>query len=550
MTRLPIPGSDDGTWGSILNDFLDVEHNSDGSLKNVVRPTQLDDKLDHSLLTTKGDLLVAGSSAVPTRLGVGSNGTVLTADSTQTTGMKWAAIPGGSGSTYPNGDTATVVGRPEVFDVTDYGAVGDGSTDDTTAIQNALNAAAASSRYVGGGTVQLGAKTYVVGPLTIPHRVTLQGIGRNASILQMRAGSIAPCLTFGAHTQVSTIRDLRIDGNKYNQTSTGAIGILFQTPFANGSSDEFNDPRNVVQNVMVQSCKGDGIQMSGRGGHVLTNIAIWACDGNGILADGQDSFFSDIDIGGCGLDGFLVTGAEHHFANCKAWYSGGITNTGGVGNGWHINTFGGFTGTSLSAQDNGRAGFYFDSCGRVSISGLIADSNNYAGHGDPGVDLSNAYAVTLDGVSWDRSANTNRQQYALRIGGGSGGNSIRLTTDNNAIGWIDPASVTDGNEIFFDSTRGTQSVSYSSSLTPVPYYGGTIRVTLTGNITINAVDDPYSGLTMRFIFTQDATGGRTVTWNAVYKTTWTPNTAANKTNIIEFMYNGSNWLQLNTTVGL
>lgn len=33
MSRLPTPGSDSGVWGSILNDFLSVEHNSDGSLK-------------------------------------------------------------------------------------------------------------------------------------------------------------------------------------------------------------------------------------------------------------------------------------------------------------------------------------------------------------------------------------------------------------------------------------------------------------------------------------------------------------------------------------
>lgn len=31
--RLPTPGSDVGTWGSILNDFLRVEHNDDGTLK-------------------------------------------------------------------------------------------------------------------------------------------------------------------------------------------------------------------------------------------------------------------------------------------------------------------------------------------------------------------------------------------------------------------------------------------------------------------------------------------------------------------------------------
>lgn len=34
MPRLPKPGSDTGTWGTILNDFLDVSHNSDGSLKS------------------------------------------------------------------------------------------------------------------------------------------------------------------------------------------------------------------------------------------------------------------------------------------------------------------------------------------------------------------------------------------------------------------------------------------------------------------------------------------------------------------------------------
>lgn len=33
MARLPTPGSDNDNWGSILNDFLDTSHNSDGTLK-------------------------------------------------------------------------------------------------------------------------------------------------------------------------------------------------------------------------------------------------------------------------------------------------------------------------------------------------------------------------------------------------------------------------------------------------------------------------------------------------------------------------------------
>lgn len=35
MARLPIPGSDDNTWGNILNTYLQVSLNSDGTLKTV-----------------------------------------------------------------------------------------------------------------------------------------------------------------------------------------------------------------------------------------------------------------------------------------------------------------------------------------------------------------------------------------------------------------------------------------------------------------------------------------------------------------------------------
>jgi hypothetical protein len=50
---------------------------------------------DQTPLTTKGDVFTF--STVDARLGVGANGTVLTADSAETTGLKWAA-PAGGGS--------------------------------------------------------------------------------------------------------------------------------------------------------------------------------------------------------------------------------------------------------------------------------------------------------------------------------------------------------------------------------------------------------------------------------------------------------------------
>jgi hypothetical protein len=49
-----------------------------------------------STVTTKGDLLAATGSATVVRLGVGSDGQILTADSASTPGVKWAAAPVGS----------------------------------------------------------------------------------------------------------------------------------------------------------------------------------------------------------------------------------------------------------------------------------------------------------------------------------------------------------------------------------------------------------------------------------------------------------------------
>jgi hypothetical protein len=62
----------------------------------VGRIPSVEGGIQPTLLTTKGDIIVATGNATLVRQGVGTNGQVLTADSTQADGVIWATPAGGS----------------------------------------------------------------------------------------------------------------------------------------------------------------------------------------------------------------------------------------------------------------------------------------------------------------------------------------------------------------------------------------------------------------------------------------------------------------------
>ena len=77
MARLPVPGSDNGTWGDILNAYLSVEHNADGTLKTVP--------------LTKGGTGATDAATARTNLGLSIGTNVQAPISLTTTGSSGAA---------------------------------------------------------------------------------------------------------------------------------------------------------------------------------------------------------------------------------------------------------------------------------------------------------------------------------------------------------------------------------------------------------------------------------------------------------------------------
>jgi len=84
------------------NVFTDADHSKLNAIEanaDVTDATNVDaaGAVMNSDLDTKGEILVGDGSGDPTALSVGQNGYILTADSSEATGIKWAANAGGGG---------------------------------------------------------------------------------------------------------------------------------------------------------------------------------------------------------------------------------------------------------------------------------------------------------------------------------------------------------------------------------------------------------------------------------------------------------------------
>jgi len=181
-----------------------------------------------------------------------------------------------------------------VVNVRDYGAVGNGSTDDGPSIQSAIDAAGSS-----GSEVYLPPGTFVVGDCLFVHSNThLRGSGIDSTVIKKKADSFYPagssqflnCVVgVGSSKNVGytalnpgasvTFSDFTVDGNFSNQANIAyqyGFGLSVSPSYAGGSSGGCVDGVTISR-VKVINTANDGIRIHSARNVLISDSIVYNC---------------------------------------------------------------------------------------------------------------------------------------------------------------------------------------------------------------------------------------------------------------------------------
>jgi hypothetical protein len=248
MTRLPTPGSDSGIWGDLLNDFLGVEHNADGSLK-LRTDSALTSKADKSTTVTAGAGLSGGGDLSANRTLAVSYGTAAGTAAQGNATRPAVLMPAPSGSD----DTAAI---QAIIDTSSLG--------DTVVFRAGTYLVTApivllpGRRYVGQGWAMAG---------TSGGSVIKQANGANIT----NAAGLSGILVAQAWSTNAAgcdgpihIENISVNGNLANNGSSTACGIILCNFWSR------------VEHCYIYSIPKDGIRLTdvtADGSHQISNSA-------------------------------------------------------------------------------------------------------------------------------------------------------------------------------------------------------------------------------------------------------------------------------------
>ena len=432
----------------------------------------------------------------------------------------------------------------EIFNVKSFGAIGDGITDDTAAIEAADAAACAGTLGIDGATT-LAEGTVYFPPGTYRHTgLTYRGApwaggGRNVCTLAY-SGSGASVNAVGTNRarKLLSISDIALDGRN---ASTGAYGL-----------DLGHNQRSLgaLNRVHITRFPSWGIYFSENA---------WIISFNDVYL----SFNADEENSGIGV------APEVTALNAIEWYHLVLENNGtaesGVGGGIELNGsallqwsfYGGTWEGNLGAAEA-----RFIDCDAVVIDGLYLESDLAANGATDGLVFGGDITVRVSGC-WFAAVRSHVGK-ALTFSGTS-----RASLDScwfHSTRWSTHISVEDTAQVALLS-EGNLSTAHSISVEagaallrtkPVlitlteaasvavdASSGEVFRLRLTANRTIAAPTNPSEGQRITFIIDQDEDGGHRVTWASPdFKTNWSDrgNGASNRCTI-SFRYFDSRWNQ-------
>lgn len=198
-----------------------------------------------------------------------------------------------------------------IYNVRDYGAVGNGVKDDRAAIQKAIDAASAA----GGGSVYIPSGVYSVsgggnskslGCLIIRDNVTVYGDGIGQTTVKLKNGWDKDVTgvfrtEFAVESHDIGLRDLTIDGNRAN--NTGKVDGWFSgvKPGSPGT-----DTNITIDSVEIKNCSGYGFDPHER----TTNLQLT----NSVSHhNGLDGFTLDYQIDGYVANNVAYSNGRHGF---------------------------------------------------------------------------------------------------------------------------------------------------------------------------------------------------------------------------------------------
>lgn len=443
------------------------------------------------------------------------------------------------------GAVTTVNGYYDVTDPPYSAKPGDGVGDQAAAFQSAIDDAAAA----GGGTVYVppvaSGTWYRVSHLLMKSNVRLIGAGAQSYVRATDNNSNAYLIELADNTVVNTwIVGLQLACTKLNQTQPTFGCILY-------SQSSTGDRQHRFLDLWITSFNGDGMHFAGAmRASYLQNVYITNCDGNGMVfeAGATDNVVVGCMVGFNGLNNYVSDASTNRFLGCKAYRAGQKDST-QAGDGFQMTGIDSI-GVGCEAQSNLRHGFNFSTAQRALWGNCSADMNSAVAFA---IDNTTDSIISGNAVGGADPANGGPHQHIAQIGSGVarvrmdiGYESKALVTGNAPV----TGTATDSEIDVKRMGHNDSSPAFTASFTPDPYLSQTVRLTLTGNITINKPTVQHRGRILRFVLAEDAAGNHSITFDPAYKKNATLATGPNKTNVITFQCDGSNWIQVAAATGL